>query len=67
MVTIEEFQNMLNRHDWYYDMADDSRSYRMGEQSYRNIRNTLESFKGTPDFNEALRLYETTALRYSIR
>lgn len=67
MTTLQEFQNMLHRHDWYYMMADDSRSYRMGEQSYRNIRNTLESFKGTLDFQEALRLYEIMALRHSIR
>jgi hypothetical protein len=32
-VTLREYWDLLNRHDWYYVMSDDSSAYYRGERS----------------------------------
>lgn len=35
--TLLQYWELLNRHDWYYEMSDDIRVDRNGGTSYRNI------------------------------
>lgn len=36
-ITIEEYQLMLDNHDWYYDYSDDHRVWRKGSDSFHNL------------------------------
>jgi hypothetical protein len=37
-ITIEEFYDMLEKHDWYYDFADDHRYWKAGKASLEKIK-----------------------------
>ena len=37
-ITIEEFYEMLEKHDWYYDFADDHRYWKAGKSSLEKIK-----------------------------
>jgi hypothetical protein len=58
---IQEFENMLRRHDWYYDMADDGRSVRAGRESLQRILYVIRSNEGTEFGRECETLYNKYA------
>ena len=54
-MTLEEYQKLLDHHDWYYDFSDDLSVWRRGEASSAE---TIELAKTGPDdfkraYNEA--------------
>lgn len=36
-ITKEEYQKMLDNHDWYYELSDDMTVYRAGKQSLSEL------------------------------
>ncbi len=55
-MTLAEFWDLLNRHDWFYPMSDDSRVYRKGENSLRVIKVAAE--RGGPRFKKLFDDYQ---------
>jgi hypothetical protein len=51
-MSLEEFEELVRSHDWYYMMADDSRAY---EKGYKHM---LKIEKGLRDLPEAREIYE---------
>lgn len=44
-ITKEEYQDMLEKHDWYYEMSDDSRVYQSGTKNRLNLLQLANSNK----------------------
>ena len=47
-MTVEEFENLLKGHDWYYGMSDDPDVYAKGMYKHdklRDLANTKPEFK----------------------
>lgn len=65
MMTIETFQTMLDQHDWFYYMSDDSRAVRAGEESSRRIRNALTELHCGPDGFAAQKLFDAACAEHT--
>jgi hypothetical protein len=37
-ISLHDYWNMLNRHDWYYQYSDDNRVYRAGSRAESDLR-----------------------------
>lgn len=66
MVTLDQFREMLSRHDWYYYMSDDPRAYREGASSARAIRIALMELHTGPDGFAAQKMFDSTAAEYTL-
>lgn len=55
---MQDLEGELKRHDWFYYMADDSRSYNKGEDQQREIKRLLKMLNNSP---EAIALYNKYA------
>jgi len=42
-ITLEIYEDMLKKHDWYYMMSDDPHVYRIGSHSYNSIKQLSNS------------------------
>lgn len=50
-MNIEEYEQALERHDWFYHMSDDGRVYRAGREAAIKLKNIAAS--GTDEFKKA--------------
>jgi len=50
-MSLEEYKEMLEQHDWYYMMSDDHRVYRAGKDAEYNLKQ--EARKGGDEFKRA--------------
>jgi len=50
-ISLGQYYDLLEKHDWYYMMSDDSRAYRAGRASIHKIQSIAQE---NPDF---MRLY----------
>ena len=55
---MQDLERKLMQHDWFYYMADDSRSYNKGEDQQREIQRLLKKLNNSP---EAIALYNKFA------
>ena len=55
---MQDLEGELKRHDWFYYMADDNRSYTKGEDQQREIKRLLKMLNNSP---EAIALYNKYA------
>ena len=55
---MQDLERKLMQHDWFYYMADDSRSYNKGEDQQREIKKLLKMLDNSP---EAIALYNKFA------
>ena len=55
---MQDLEGELKRHDWFYYMADDNRSYVKGEDQQREIKRLLKMLNNSP---EAIALYNKYA------
>ena len=55
---MQDLERKLMQHDWFYYMADDSRSYNKGEDQQREIQGLLKKLNNSP---EAIALYNKFA------
>ena len=46
MRTLEEFEQMLKKHDWTYDYADNGLEYRKGAVEAEAIRKVINGYTG---------------------
>ena len=53
--SLEHFKVLLDQHDWYYYMSDDSRAYERGMKQRDEIQFALRECE---DYEGALALYE---------
>lgn len=53
-MTLEEFETMLSRHDFWYSYSDDHRVYTKGEAESKAIR---EAVKSNPEFKPVYQEY----------
>lgn len=44
-MTLEMFETMLRRHDWYFNYSDDSRWYNRGLQERKEIDAAIENLR----------------------
>lgn len=42
-ITLEVYEDMLKKHDWYYMMSDDPNVYKIGSDSYSIIKKLSNS------------------------
>ena len=52
----DKFQQMLNKHDWYYEMSDDFRRWQEGKDKAKKIRFFMENLSGD-DYKKARYMY----------
>jgi len=45
-ITIEQFYDELDRHDWYHGFSDDGREYRNGSANFKRLSEIAEHFGG---------------------
>ncbi|MFW6272963.1 MAG: hypothetical protein ACOC2U_04195 [bacterium] len=43
---MNEFENMLKTHDWFYSMSGDPKVYRRGKEEWDKIKEAIENFNG---------------------
>jgi len=55
---MQDLERELKQHDWFYYMADDSRSYNKGEAQQRELKRLLKMLNNSP---EAIALYNKYA------
>ena len=53
-MTVAEYTQLLERHDWHYQMSDDPRAYEQGRQERQRIVALAES---NPEFAKLLQKY----------
>lgn len=56
-MTLQEFWDMLDRHDWYYHFSDCSKTFSRGRQSENNLHSVATS--NGPEFKEMLDAFHT--------
>jgi hypothetical protein len=56
-MTLKEFYKLLSSHDWYFEYSDDMSVQRKGEESLRNIRDSIKT-------NEQQALYDGFQAHY---
>jgi len=56
IVSLSQYEEMLQKHDWYYMMSEDSSKYRAGEESYKKL---VEISKVNLVFLELFSVYQS--------
>lgn len=57
MEDLQQLEQMLRTHDWYYYMSDDSRAYRQGSEEAKAINAQMEACVENGNKDEAQQLY----------
>ena len=60
---LDQLRGMLGRHDWYYERADDSRSWNAGRDEAADIRSMMQKLKNMGAGEEAQAMYDQFAKR----
>jgi hypothetical protein len=55
---LDILENLLSRHDWYYNYADDGRSYRKGQMERDEINRQIRVCESLDLEHEANQLYK---------
>jgi hypothetical protein len=55
---LQRLEELLQTHDWYYNMSDDHRYYLQGRRQYNEIWNLMTELKDNGYFTEAENLYD---------
>jgi len=58
-----DYEKAINKHDWYYSMSDDSRSYDRGEDEVRNIKKIYADLDDS-DKKKAFAEFEKLSKKY---
>ena len=57
-IKLQQLEELLQTHDWYYMMSDDNRYYKQGRKSFEAIWKLMDELKNNGYFNEAENLYD---------
>ena len=57
-ITLQQLEELLQTHDWYYMMSDDNRYYKQGRKSFEAIWKLMDELKNNGYFTEAENLYD---------
>ena len=55
---LQRLEELLQTHDWYYNMSDDHRYYLQGRRQYNEIWRLMDELKNNGYFTEAENLYD---------
>tara|TARA_R100000315_G_C5193232_1_gene112858 strand:- start:165 stop:374 length:210 start_codon:yes stop_codon:yes gene_type:complete len=55
---LQRLEELLQTHDWYYNMSDDHRYYLQGRRQYNEIWRLMDELKDNGYFTEAENLYD---------
>jgi hypothetical protein len=55
---LQRLEELLQTHDWYYNMSDDHRYYLQGRRQYNEIWKLMDELKTNGYFTEAENLYD---------
>ena len=55
---LQQLEDLLKVHDWYYAMSDDNYYYTKGRQQFEKIWELMDELKGNGYFTEAENLYD---------
>jgi len=53
MITLAEFYDQLDRHDWYYAMSDDHRCWQRGEAERKRLDELAATIPGAAELKAA--------------
>ena len=56
---LKELEELLQTHDWYYNMSDDNYYYLKGRKQYEKIWKLMDELKDNGYFTEVENLYDT--------
>jgi hypothetical protein len=56
---LQQLEDLLKVHDWYYMMSDDNYWYKQGRKSFEMICKLMDELKDGGYFTEAENLYDT--------
>lgn len=56
---LKRLEELLQTHDWYYNMSDDHKYYLQGRKQYNEIWRLMGELKDNGYFTEAENLYDT--------
>ena len=55
---LQQLEDLLKHHDWYYAMSDDNYYYKQGRKSYEKIWKLMDELKDELKCTEAENLYD---------
>ena len=55
---LQQLEDLLKVHDWYYAMSDDNYYYTKGRQQFEKIWELMDELKSNGYFTEAENLYD---------
>lgn len=55
---LKQLEELLQTHDWHFNMSDDNRYYQMGRRQFNAIWNLMTELKENGYFTEAENLYD---------
>ena len=55
---LQQLEDLLKHHDWYYAMSDDNYYYKKGRKSYEQIWKLMDELKNNGYFTESENLYD---------
>ena len=55
---LQQLEDLLKVHDWYYAMSDDNRYYKRGRKQFEEICKLMNELKDNGYFTESENLYD---------
>jgi len=57
-IKLQQLEELLQTHDWYYMMSDDNYWYKKGRRQYEKIWKLMDELKDNGYFTESENLYD---------